>query len=82
MPRLYRNAVRKRKSFIWWAVMEKEYGDLNPRNSELKSPFHFNRGNVSIVEIMRLAATTAQEDIKLKSLHEETYSCGESCEAF
>lgn len=82
MPRLYRNAVRKRKSFFWWAVMEKEYGHLNPRNSELKPPFHFNRGNVPIVEIMRLATTTAQEDIKLKSLHEEKYTCGESCEAF
>lgn len=82
MPRLYRNAVRKRKSFFWWAVMEREYGGLNPRNSKLKPPFRFNRGNVPISEILRLAATTSQEDIKLKSQHEKQYSCGESCEAF
>lgn len=82
MPRLYRNVVRKRKSFIWWAVMEKEYGDLNPRNSDLKPPFHFNRGNIPVVEIMRLAATQTQESIKQLSLYDKEYSCGESCEPF
>ena len=82
MPRLHRNAIRRRKSFFWWAVMEKEYGDLNPRNSQLKPPFHFNRGNIPIMEIMRLAKSTSQEDIKKQSLLDEKYSCGESCEAF
>lgn len=82
MPRLYRNAVRKPQSFQWWAKMEEKYGHLNPRNTDLKPPFHFNRGNVPVVEIFRRSSVITQEDIKLQSLNDEQYSCGESCEAF
>ena len=82
MPRLHRNAVRRPLAAMWWSEMENKYGHLNPRNSELKPPFHFNRGNISIKELIRVANSQTQEDSKLKSANEEKYSCGESCEPF
>jgi hypothetical protein len=83
MPRLFRNAVRKPKSFDWWIKMENQYGELDPRNSGLKPPFHFNRGNISAYKILQLAERNNQEDInQLELFSNINYSCGESCEAF
>lgn len=79
MPRLYRNAIRKPKSFDWWRDMEIKYGHLNPRMTDLEPPFHFNRGNVSVKQILQAAATGMQEDFKGK---EKVYACGETCEPF
>ncbi len=81
MPRLYRNAIRKKESFEWWIKMEEKYGNLNPRNSKLKPPFHFYRGNTSANDIVKLSEKS-QEYAKKISLFPEDYSCGESCEAF
>jgi hypothetical protein len=82
LPRLCRNAIRKPKSFDWWASVSDKYGMLNPRDSELKPPFNFYRGNMHPREIVALAKKVSQEQIKQLSLYDEQYSCNESCEAF
>jgi 3'-phosphoadenosine 5'-phosphosulfate sulfotransferase (PAPS reductase)/FAD synthetase len=81
-PRLCRNALRKPESFIWWRDMTEKYGQINPRPTELKPPFHFYRGNMSVGDIMTLALNQSQEKIKQMSLFDTVYSCGETCEPF
>jgi len=81
-PRLCRNAIRKPTSFEWWQSMTDRFGSLNPRNTDLKPPFNFYRGNISPLAILKMANTKNQEEIKQASLFEEKYSCGESCEPF
>jgi len=82
LPRLCRNAIRKPNGFEWWQNMTNKYGYLNPRNTELKPPFNFYRGNLSPNDIIELANKQSQEQIKQMSLFEEKHTCGDTCEPF
>lgn len=79
--RLVRNMIRKPKSFEWWEEMTEEHGWLNPRDTNLKPPFNFFRGNKSVSDIRELAKLS-QAELKQISMFESVSSCNESCEAF
>lgn len=80
-PRLVRNMIRKPDSFIWWESMTTKYGHLNPRETELNPPFHFFRGNKSVMDIRNLAGMS-QAELKQLSMGFADDPCNESCEAF
>jgi hypothetical protein len=80
--RLCRSAIRNHNSYQWWIIMTNQYGHLNPRNTNLKPPFNFYRGNLSPVDIIIMADRISQAELKQLSLFEEKYECGETCEPF
>lgn len=80
-PLLVRNYRRNPASFNWWTKMQDKYGLFNPRNTKLKPPFNFYRGNRSTHDI---AALSKLSDEKIKELtkNEKISGCSESCEPF
>lgn len=79
--RLVRNAIRRPESFSWWQNMTDTYGNFNPRNTYLKPPFNFYRGNKSPKHFFKLAKNIAKQ-LDLFGQKQEFNSCQESCEAF
>jgi len=81
LKRLVRIARNTPQQFVWWQKMSNKYGDFNPRNSHLKPPFNFFRGNLSVMDIFELAK---QKDSKIAELasKEKLDGCSESCEVF
>jgi hypothetical protein len=79
--RLCRNAQRNPRSFDWWQAMTDKYGSFNPRNTTLKPPFNFYRGNLSPKDIFVLSEKPIDE-IKRLTKTEKRNTCNESCEAF
>lgn len=79
--RLVRIAAREPKTFVWWQEMTDKHGHLDPRNSGLKPPFNFYRGNMSPKEIIAMAQDSKKQ-LLLFSEEEILSSCNESCEAF
>jgi hypothetical protein len=80
LPRLARIAAKAPKHFDWWQLMTDKHGHLNPRNTALKPPFNFYRGNLSPKDIIAIASLT-QAQIKMFA-DEDISACSETCEAF
>lgn len=78
---LTRNMIRKPNSFIWWQDMIDKYSYLNPRETDLKPPFNFYRGNKTIFDIKKMAEMS-QAQLRQMTMFEEESPCSESCEVF
>ena len=78
---LVRNARNRPSSFDWWQEMTNKYGHLNPRQTKLKPPFNFYRGNLSPSDILALRSAP-DERINRIATNQKKYSCSESCELF
>lgn len=81
LKRLCRNAVKYPDSFDWWKEMSTKYGHFNPRNTHLKPPFNFFRGNLSPWDIISVSKLP-EDQITEKAAKERLDGCSESCEAF
>lgn len=82
LPRLCRIALNHSEKTTWWQRMTDKYGQLNPRNSELKPPFNFFRGNISPNDILKIAQDNNKEVIEKMGIDKQLNGCEESCEAF
>lgn len=80
--RLTRIAQMKPTPLKWWQKMINKYGHLNPRNTILKPPFNFFRGNLSANDIIKLAKNKTKLEIKEMAINDRLNGCEESCEAF
>jgi hypothetical protein len=80
-PRLARNAIRIPESFDWWKRMEIQYGNLNPRNTDLLPPFNFYRNNRGTIDIFKMAELS-QAELKQLTMFDVLDGCQESCEVF
>jgi hypothetical protein len=81
LPRLCRNAKNYPDTFNWWQNMVNLYGQMNPRNTKLKPPFNFYRGNLSVGDIFKLSKLKDRQ-IEIFAFKNNINRCGESCEAF
>lgn len=77
---LVENAKNYPETFDWWQEMTDKYGHLNPRNTELKPPFNFFRGNLSPKDILGMVKMEP-EKLNQLSLQDPENDCSESCEA-
>lgn len=81
LPRLARNARNYPETFEWWKRMTDLYGYLNPRQTDLKPPFNFYRGNLNVDDIFEIS-NLKDRQIEIFAFKEGIGRCGESCEAF
>lgn len=81
LPRLCRNARNYSDTFDWWKRMVELYGHLNPRNTNLKPPFNFYRGNLSVDDIF-IISKLKDRQIEIFAFKENMPRCTESCEAY
>lgn len=81
MNLLCRNAIRIPESFNWWRDMTTKYGDYMPRETKLKPPFNFFRGNLSSDDIIELSKKPKYQ-ITEQAEKDRLNECHGSCEAF
>lgn len=79
LKQLINNYKKRPYSFDWWQHITDTYGHMNPRESDLKPPFNFFRGNLSPKDIKQLAES--KQEIN-ETINESELGCSESCEAF
>jgi len=79
--RLARIGRKEPETFNWWQNMTDKYGTVNPRNSKLKPPFNFYRGNLSPKDILDLSKLP-DDEINAMAEEKRLNGCSESCEAF